>query len=513
MAGRRRLERKTDERRPVVADDFIYDDPAASALNDQEQMPESDTPEEAIRKLKRKRAEQPSYSSETSPSQDSSSPPESEPVKKNTVYSSGIMLDENLMPVGGSGKKQHKSHPVLRGIVLVSVTMVLILAVTAYILTHISGGIKALGVSEQTISSVVSPVQDFFSGLTESFFGYFRSMKLRANILDEYNALREENEQLYYKAMQVEDLQHTISQYETLAAELSANSNMHLLPCRIIGKSDSNYFSTLEINKGEADGVEELMAVVFNGSLVGYVESVESKTSVVRTIIDSEAAIAAVIQSTRRDQGIVRGTLGSDAVLDGSPMCRMYYLPDDSLPRPGDVVITSGVGLSFPKGIPIGTVTESTRGMSANKQYVIVKPLTDFQHLEVVNVVTYKPAYAEDIERREDSRAHMELIPVESPQPSPEVPEIANSLFDSNETPTPDPNVTPTPTPAPTDTPTPEPTPTPSPTPRPENTNYVFQVINNRTDPTPSPTPTLQPTYTPYITPDPDDMTFEVEED
>ena len=63
MAGRRRLERKTDERRPVVADDFIYDDPAASALNDQEQMPESDTPEEGIRKLKRKRAEQPSYSS------------------------------------------------------------------------------------------------------------------------------------------------------------------------------------------------------------------------------------------------------------------------------------------------------------------------------------------------------------------------------------------------------------------------------------------------------------------
>ena len=56
MSARRRLERKTDERRPVVTDDFIYDDPGTAAGND---MPGaevfSDTPEEAIRKLKRRR--------------------------------------------------------------------------------------------------------------------------------------------------------------------------------------------------------------------------------------------------------------------------------------------------------------------------------------------------------------------------------------------------------------------------------------------------------------------------
>ena len=44
MAGRRRLERKTEERRPVVADDFIYDDPSVSRPDDQEPAPDSDTP-------------------------------------------------------------------------------------------------------------------------------------------------------------------------------------------------------------------------------------------------------------------------------------------------------------------------------------------------------------------------------------------------------------------------------------------------------------------------------------
>ena len=103
------------------------------------------------------------------------------------------------------------------------------------------------------------------------------------------------------------------------------------------------------------------MAVTMDGAMVGYTYNVTPTKSTVRTIIDSEASIAALIQSSR-DQGTVRGTLG----VDGTPLCRMYYLPEDNLPRPGDVVVTSGVGdlndgRSFPKGIPIGTVRESTR--------------------------------------------------------------------------------------------------------------------------------------------------------
>ena len=140
------------------------------------------------------------------------------------------------------------------------------------------------------------------------------------------------------------------------------------------------------------------MAVTISGALVGYTENVTETKSQVRTIIDSEASIAALIQSSR-DQGTVRGTLG----VDGTPMCRMYYLPDTSLPRPGDTVVTSGVGLEFPKGIPIGYIRESTRGMEENKSYVVLEPVVDFQHLEYVTVYRYKPAYAEEAQAREQA--------------------------------------------------------------------------------------------------------------
>ena len=510
MAGRRRLERKTEERRPVVADDFIYDDPDVSRPYDQEQSPDSDTPEEAIRKLKRRRKDPSSGEAEDSLSPDSSASGEntSATASKPIVTSSGMMLDENLMPVGGSVKKERKLPPLLRGIILFVITVTLILAVAAYVLSHIeNGGIPALGVSDQAISSVVSPMQDFFSGLTETFFGYFRSMKLRANIEEEYNALRAKNEELVYKAMQADDLRQQLLKYESLYAEMTANANLNPVPCRIIAKSDGNYFSTFEIDKGSNDGIGKTMAVCVDGALVGYTIEVYPTRSVVRTIIDSEAAVHAVIQTSRRDQGMVHGTLGSDIVTDDTPMCKMFYLPSNSLPRPGDKVVTSGVGVSFPQGIPIGTVVESTRGMEANKQYVLLKPLADFQHLEMLYVLTYMNDPL-PVEVQEGSRTDIEI---EELDPTFEPPDMGVYSETVDGSPTPNPAYIPTPTPSPSDTPEPEPVSTVTPDPGPTKPVYTYQPVTLNSDPTPSPTPTLQPTYTPYITPDPDDMTFEEE--
>ena len=498
--ARRRLERKNDKR-PVVTDDFIYNDPD-DALSS-ETVTASDTPDEALRKLRKRTS--PPVEEPTRPSDaEALSGNEEEESASPKVYSSGVMLDENLQPIyDEQHPRSRKRHPVLRGIILTIVTIVLLFSIASFIFHRIIPDAPLLDKPESVIGRIVSPVQDFFSGLTETVFGYFRSMKLRANLENEYNALRAENEQLVYKAMLADELQNTLSQYEDLSDEISANINMKPIVCTVIGKSDSNYFSTLTINKGTADGVEDYMAVTISGALVGYTERTQEHSATVRTIIDSDASIAAIIQSSR-DQGTVRGTLG----IDGTPLCRMYYLPDDNLPRPGDLVVTSGVGMSFPKGIPVGIVRESTRGMDANKQYIVLEPQVDFQHLEYVIVLRYKPA-AEAVTGRENGRTNVEFVPLEQARPSPIVPQIASSLFESQNTAAPDPDATPSPTPEPTETPTPEPTPSPTPEPTPDETPLDYRVVVIGGEPTPTPTPTPAPTSTPYFTPDPADMDFE----
>ena len=221
-----------------------------------------------------------------------------------------------------------------------------------------------------------------------------------------------------------------------------------------------------------------------------------------RTIIDSEASIAGLIQSSR-DQGTVRGTLG----IDGKAMCRMYYLPDDHLPRPGDIVVTSGVGMSFPKGIPIGTVRESTRGMDANKQYIVVEPQVDFEHLEYVIVLRYQPT-ALAVEGREQGSVYTEFVPLSTRRPLPTLRIGSTTRFGETATPSPEPSLTPSPEPTLTPEPTPEPTQTPEPTIA--GPVYEYQVVSG--EPTPTPTPSPSPTPTPYITLNPGDLTYEEDE-
>lgn len=476
-----------------VYDDFIYNEPQST----EENVP-SETPEEALRKLK---GEPLSEEAAEVDRDGESSLSDLESLTGSGSFSDRLKNLRDKEDNPSKARRRRKRFPRLRRFILIAVTMVLILIIASFIFSGMYPEVEVLGQPRSLISRIVTPVQSMFAGITDLFGDYFRTLKLRNNIEEAYNNVLAENEQLVYKAMLADELQRTLSQYEDMADEIAANANMQPIVCTVIGKSDTNYFCTFTINKGSNDGIENYMAVTYSGALIGYTESVEATKSTVRTIIDSDASIAALIQSSR-DQGTVRGTMG----IDGTAMCRMYYLPDDNLPRPGDIVVTSGVGLSFPKGIPIGTVRESTRGMEANKQFIVIEPNADFQHIEYVIVLRYKPQ-AEAISGRENGKTNIELVPLEPAFPSPVVPEIASSLFDSRTTQDPDATATPSPTPSPT--PTPTATPAPTPTPTPDQPIYEYQSVQHKGDPTPSPTPTLAPTPTPYVVPDPEDMTFE----
>lgn len=522
------------EQPPVLVDDFIYDDSDFKADS-------SDTPEQAVEKLRRQMHpsdsslfrndddnvsddddvafirsrrrlnRNPRTSEERPPRTHSDGNSEEEApgettqnnAEVNSVHSIGT--DDNLPSARSS---RGRFFRIFRLAALGIITFVLLLLAGMMILHGIDGTIPGLDFPENLVSGIITPVQSGFTSISDRFFAWSKSLQLRANIESAYEQLRIENEQLVYEAMLAEELKHTLRQYEDLSDEIAANEAMRPIVATIVGRGDPTYFSTMTINKGSLDGVENYMAVTFGGALVGYTESVTEHKATVRTIIDSDASIAALIQSSR-DQGTVRGTLG----IDGKPLCRMYYLPDDNLPRPGDLIVTSGVGMSFPKGIPIGVVRESTRGMESNKQFIVLEPQVDFQHLEYVIVLRYKPE-PEAIEGRENGRSSLDLVPLTSARPSPVIPQIAASLFES---PSPAPSgessvaaaTTPTPEPTMQATATPPPSAAVQTPDLPAATSLEYQVINLSSDPTPSPTPSPAPTSTPYWTPDPNDMIFE----
>lgn len=335
---------------------------------------------------------------------------------------------------------------ILRNVMIVLCVLALMGLAGTHLLKLITGN-EMLAIPENGVAAVITPLQSGFASVVNWISDYFYTLKLRSRLELEYNNLRQENEQLTYQAMLAEELQHKLSVYENLFDEVSDNEQLNPLVATVIGRESGNYFSVFTINKGTRDGIKDYMAVTMSGALVGYTYNTKATSASVRTIIDSEASIAGLI-STSRDQGTVRGTLG----IDGQPMCRMYYLPEENLPRPGDQVVTSGVGMSFPKGIPIGTVRESTRGMESNKQYIVVEPSADFQHIEYVIVLRYQPE-AEAVEDRSSSTDSLTLVPLETILPVPTV-LIGSDTYQlaPSPTPSPEPTLAPDETPAPTGT-------------------------------------------------------------
>ncbi len=364
-----------------------------------------------------------------------------------------------------------------------------------------------LAVPQKIVTSVVSPIQSFFSSITSGVADYLRMLKIRGNIEYEYEQLRVKLDDYATEVAMMDELRRKYEALQEQVNERTGNEELDPIGAQVIGKVGNNYFSTLTLNVGSDDGVTDYMAVVSAGGLVGVTYNVKPRQCDVRCIIDSDCTVAGIVKSSR-DQGSVKGTLGTN----GEPMCRMYYLPDNSLPRPNDEVVTSGVGMEFPRGIPIGYIRESTRGMEDNKSYVVVEPKVDFQHLEYVTVYRYRPPYAENAQERVSASQNIRIEPLVTGRPTPTF--ELEGLSDFMYTGTASPGAAATQQPSGGNaaaTPTPRETADPYATPLPPTLEYVVPNALGET-PSPSPRPTFTPTPTPVPTSDPGAMTVEEDE-
>ena len=79
---------------------------------------------------------------------------------------------------------------------------------------------------------------------------------------------------------------------------------------------------------------------------------------------------------------------------DTKYLCKVEYVQRTDEVEVGDLLVTSGVGRRFPKGIPVGTVTQVVKRDFGIYQQVTAVPAVDFSRLEEVLIVTSPPSDA-----------------------------------------------------------------------------------------------------------------------
>lgn len=196
--------------------------------------------------------------------------------------------------------------------------------------------------------------------------------------------VREQNRALRNKVQQLEgDLnqwRERMLASERLSAllEFQQHAPIPTMAAKVIGRSASNWYQGVILNKGEQDGVRIEMGVMTAAGVVGHIVRTGRSTSVALLIIDPNVAVGGLVQRTR-DEGVVQGTAQGHV--------RMKYLPPLASVTPGDAVITSGLVGGFPRGVLIGRVSRVGESEGELFQVADIEPAVPFRQLEEVLIV------------------------------------------------------------------------------------------------------------------------------
>jgi rod shape-determining protein MreC len=162
---------------------------------------------------------------------------------------------------------------------------------------------------------------------------------------------------------------------------------------RVIARSPTVWFSSVKIDKGSNDGVRADQPVIASGGLAGKVTDVTGGTAQVTLLTDASSAVSAQVMPEGAN-GIVKPEVGNprDLLLD--------FVEKGRRVTEGTTVVTSGftsgrVESLFPRGIPIGTVTEVDLDEIELYQRVHIKPFADLRRLDWLQVLTSRGQPAE----------------------------------------------------------------------------------------------------------------------
>lgn len=188
----------------------------------------------------------------------------------------------------------------------------------------------------------------------------------------------------------VAELQNEIFHYQELAKEnkrlkdllqFGEAEQFDKVLAQIVAWDASSDFRVIRINKGAKDGVKLQSMVVTAQGLVGYVYRLTDHFADILTILDSDNRVDGIVARTR-SHGIIEGY--------NSSKCLMKYVTRVEPVVLNDLVLTSGLGNIYSKGIKIGTISKIERESYGMTQYIEVAPSVDFSRLEEVIVLVMK---------------------------------------------------------------------------------------------------------------------------
>ncbi len=245
---------------------------------------------------------------------------------------------------------------------------------------------------EGLVLGALGPVIHAASLASDGVAGFFGSFRLARTLREENLRLRQELESTQQALVRLHGIEEELARLSRVSGYSRPESGRFFV-ADVVFVDRATWLRTLVLYTGSAEPRRNQPVITAKG-LVGRIVVPAEPYAKVLLLTDRSASVSAMIQRTRR-RGMIRGSGEESLLLDN--------IPHQESVRPGDRVVTAGIDGVFPRGIPIGIVTDVEPGPELFHR-VRVQPHVDLALLDQVYVLTEEvvPSEIKGALRREE---------------------------------------------------------------------------------------------------------------
>jgi rod shape-determining protein MreC len=242
------------------------------------------------------------------------------------------------------------------------------------------GIVEVLSPVQEGASTALKPARDVAGWFSDTFRAKSRADQLQRQV----NTLRAQLARAQAAALQNRQLTKLVGLDNSLGID-----SYHAVAAHVISRDPLLWYATIEVDRGSDDGVRVNDPVIGDGGLVGRISTIDPTVSIVTLITDHSMAVAAQIQDSGGDTGVLVPAVGNpnQLLVQDLPQTGPFH------EAVGQLVVTAGFKSGplqslYPPGIPIGTVSDASETDLLNSGQVKVDPAVNLRHLDAVQILT-----------------------------------------------------------------------------------------------------------------------------
>lgn len=236
---------------------------------------------------------------------------------------------------------------------------------------------KLAGFGGSFVGEILAPFQIANRWMQSGVFGSWSRYIELIDVKEENQSLRARLAVLEAQASKLIELQHEVVELRALMA-IDLETDPKQITARVISFDTTQWVQAITIDRGRKHGVRPGLAVVNASGLIGQVVAAGPSVARVLLITDPVSGVDSVIQESRV-RGVVQGAGGSK--------CSLQFVERSEEVKIGDRLATSGLDGVFPRGIPVGVVTQVDTRPSGIFKIIEVRPSVDLTALDYVLVL------------------------------------------------------------------------------------------------------------------------------